>query len=71
MDGSLELIGRKNIDHFVIDAAIQPDEAGRKLTVILLLCNSVNQKDGRIVKLHIFCNESALSFATNVRQYWA
>jgi len=59
MGGSLELIGRKNVDHFIIDAAIQPDEAGRKLTVVLLLCDSVNQKDGRIAKLYLSFDESA------------
>mmetsp|Transcript_11502 Transcript_11502/g.18251 ORF Transcript_11502/g.18251 Transcript_11502/m.18251 type:complete len:116 (-) Transcript_11502:138-485(-) len=51
--GDLVLVGKSGLGQYVVDAAIRSGNADGDAEVVLLLCESDDQKDGRIATVHI------------------
>lgn len=52
-NNKLSCIGKQELDHFVVEAAIKHGKEDGTVEVIALLCEQENLKDGRIVTIHI------------------
>ena len=53
VDNKLSCVGKQELDHFVVEAAIRHGKEYGTVEIIALLCEQTNLKDGRIITIHI------------------
>lgn len=47
-NNELTLIGKKHVEHYIVDASLVAGELHGEIEIVLLLCNPSNTRDGRI-----------------------
>lgn len=52
-DSSLEFVGQKHVNQYIVDAAIRPGEVEGEKEIVLLLSDPENPKDGRAATISL------------------